>query len=459
MLGIATVADRRATYYLDDLGDELGRVAPAHAGDAASWVGRSAADLGLSGPVGASTLRAVLDGRDPRRGRPLVRSRRSVAAYDLTFCAPKSVSLLFAFGGADATRDVLASHNGAVVAALDHLERRALAVRRGTVDERTVVATDGMVGASFVHCLSRAGDPHLHSHVVAANLAHGVDGRWSAVDGRGLFAHARAVGAIYGTHLRAELSDRLGVSWSWRDGSGWELGGTDPLLGAVFSGRRAEVRQQLAVLGTHSRRAKRVAWASTRSEKDRSAPAQLASIWAARARVAGGWRLTPPAGRERPERHGDRLDEYRFAAAIARAGPSGVCRRDVIEAWSESLAGGTRAVEVDQAVEHWAPSAGEVGVAETRRAPSMCVPSPHLLRALGPRPASADAQPVWRHAAAVIDRYRTRWGVSHERGLGAERAAPMPPLHLADHIEVSRTIRDALIQMGEPARRDRVLER
>ena len=34
MLGIATVADRRATYYLDDLGDELARVAPAHVRDA-----------------------------------------------------------------------------------------------------------------------------------------------------------------------------------------------------------------------------------------------------------------------------------------------------------------------------------------------------------------------------------------------------------------------------------------
>ena len=51
-------------------------------------------------------------------------------------------------------------------------------------------------GAGFEHFTSRAGDPHLHSHVVVANMAHGVDGRWSAIDGRGLYAHARAAGAL-----------------------------------------------------------------------------------------------------------------------------------------------------------------------------------------------------------------------------------------------------------------------
>jgi hypothetical protein len=66
---------------------------------------------------------------------------------------------------------------------------------------------------------------------------------------------------------------------------------------------------------------------------------------------------------------------------------------------------------------------------------------------------------VWRGAAAAIDHYRTRWGVDHERALGSERATPLPPARLADHIEVSRTIRDALIRLGDPARRDRVLER
>ena len=42
----------------------------------------------------------------------------------------------------------------------------------------------GFVGAAYRHrTLRRAGDPHLHWHVLVANLAQGIDGRWSALDG------------------------------------------------------------------------------------------------------------------------------------------------------------------------------------------------------------------------------------------------------------------------------------
>ncbi|HXQ58451.1 MAG TPA: relaxase domain-containing protein, partial [Acidimicrobiales bacterium] len=47
--------------------------------------------------------------------------------------------------------------------------------------------------------------PHLHTHVVVANLGRGPEGRWSALDGRGLYAHASATDALYHAHLRYEL--------------------------------------------------------------------------------------------------------------------------------------------------------------------------------------------------------------------------------------------------------------
>lgn len=455
MLHLARVADQSARYYLDDLGDELRRVGPMHGADAGRWIGRGTTGLGLSGPVDGPALQALLGGRNPRTARPLAPAhRRSVAGFDLTFTAPKSVSLLFALGDRDSTEEVMAAHRNAVHAAVGHLERRAWAVRRGTGEDRSTVPAGGMVGASFTHCLSRAGDPHLHTHVLAANLAHGVDGRWSALDSRGPFAHARAAGALYDAHLRAELTGRLGLSWSWHDGRGWDVDGADPLLLAAFSGRAAEIRQELAARGSTSARARRVAWAATRDPKDPLKTSEdLAASWSRRASIAAGWRFERPT--ERTSRS-DRVDEHRFAAAIAACPPAGVCRRDVVAAWSEALAGGARADDLERAVDHWAPvEVGSLGVAEPRRAPASCVPAPHLFSALGPRPAAAEGQPVWQRAAAAIDHYRGRWGIDGDRRpLGADREhlAGLPYLRLAEHLEVCRTVREAVVRLGGATR-------
>ena len=63
------------------------------------WVGSGAEALGLSGRVSGEQFGALIAGRDPRH--PGVRLRASmqdpkVAAFDLTFSAPKSLSVLFA---------------------------------------------------------------------------------------------------------------------------------------------------------------------------------------------------------------------------------------------------------------------------------------------------------------------------------------------------------------------------
>ena len=425
MLHVSKVAGRGVSYYLDDLGAELDAVAPLHrGGDAGRWVGRGSIGLGLVGPVDSHALQALLDGANPRTGRPLVSTaRRSVAGFDLTFSVPKSASLIFALGDPETSEHVLAGHLDAVHAAMGYLERRALAVRRGTGEDRQTIPVGGAVAASFTHALSRAGDPHLHTHVVEANLAHGADGRWSAIDSRGLFAHARAAGSLHDAHLRAELTDRLGLSWSWHEGRGWDIAGADPLVLAAFSGRASEIRQELAVRATRSERARHLAWASTREAKvPWPSPSELRADWSQRASIAPELRLERPGDRGSPS---DRVDEHRFAAAIAACPPSGVCRRDVVAAWSSATPHGARADDLERAVDHWASVPdGAIGVVEPKRAPATCVPAPHLLRALGPRPAAPEGQPVWRRAAAAIDQYRARWGIEdHRHPLGTEVSA------------------------------------
>ena len=160
-------------------------------------------------------LRRVLDGLDPRDGAELrtSTSRARVAGFDLTFSAPKSVSVLFGLGDEELRARVREAHDVAVREAVGHLERSAAAVRRGH-GGAIVEEASGLVAAAFRHRTSRAGDPQLHTHVLVANLGRGVDGRWSALDGRRLYAEARAASFIYQAVLRGELTRTLGVEWT-----------------------------------------------------------------------------------------------------------------------------------------------------------------------------------------------------------------------------------------------------
>src|SRR5512144_326072 len=88
------------------------------------WLGTGCADLRLAGRVDAEALRAVLDARDPANPqRSLIICRRSyrVPGYDLTFSAPKGVSLLFALADPGLSLMVRRAHDAAVAAAVGYL--------------------------------------------------------------------------------------------------------------------------------------------------------------------------------------------------------------------------------------------------------------------------------------------------------------------------------------------------
>jgi hypothetical protein len=80
----------------------------------------------------AEELRAVLAGHDPVSGEQLARHpARKVPGFDLTFRAPKSVSLLWGLGERTTGAQVMAAHDAAVDAAVGYLERAAGFTRRG----------------------------------------------------------------------------------------------------------------------------------------------------------------------------------------------------------------------------------------------------------------------------------------------------------------------------------------
>lgn len=323
------------------------------------WTGAGATALGLSGPVEAGALGALLEGIDPQSGEVLRPARRAikVAALDLTFSAPKSVSILFALAGPDLSAEVVAGHTEAVGAATGYLEREAMRARRSVSGHRIEVPTTGALGAGFVHRTSRAADPHLHSHVVVANLVQDLDGRWSALDARGVFVLARTAGFLYEAHLRHELSARLGVRWRAVRNGRADLEGIEASVLRAFSRRRQEVEAHLESVGRSGPRAARIAALVTRPARDLDTPfEEISRRWHWRARGLG---VSGPSVVERvgARTQGeipysgpdiDRATEELLGGALLEAGRSGFTRADLLRAGCQTLRHGSSIADVER---------------------------------------------------------------------------------------------------------------
>jgi len=140
---------------------------------------------------------------------------KPVSGYDLVFSCPKSVSLVHALTEDERVRrEISEAHDASWQAALGYLERRACVVRRGKGGLVREYGA-GFVAAAFRHRTSRAQDPHLHTHVIVANMTRTDDAEWRALDGEAILKTYRlAAGYLYEAHLRHELTHRLGLEWT-----------------------------------------------------------------------------------------------------------------------------------------------------------------------------------------------------------------------------------------------------
>ena len=161
--------------------------------------------------VVADRSAAVLEGRDPQDGVRLVQVRKDrIPGFDLTFWAPKSVSVLFGLGDPGVVREVREAH--------DCVGRRRARVARtrgvcvSAWDQRCR-AVDGRVRRRGVRAPheSSCGPPAPYPR--PRRQPHQV--RRSAQCARcpPLFRQAQTAGYLYKAQLRAELTPRLGVEW------------------------------------------------------------------------------------------------------------------------------------------------------------------------------------------------------------------------------------------------------
>lgn len=343
---VEQVARGREDYYIG-AGEAQGR-----------WVGSGLASLGPLGEVSGEAVARLLRAEHPATGQQLRTpvAEGAVAGFDLTFRAPKSVSLLFGIGDRRTAELVADAHEFAVEQALRYLEREACQVRRGRGGTIRLQG-DGFVAAAFPHRSSRAGDPLLHTHVVVANEAFGPDGRWTALFGQPIYQHAKTAGYVYQAILRDQLTCGLGVQWQQVVNGMADIDGVSRGVIEHFSRRRQEIMQTMRDRGEHTARAAQIATLDTRRVKQHEVAVEdLRGDWRARAAEHG---LDPEdlqALMHRAQRPPlERRDRVEFRRRLL--GPDGLTRqastflpRDVLRVCAAHARAGATLAELDAQV-------------------------------------------------------------------------------------------------------------
>jgi conjugative relaxase-like TrwC/TraI family protein len=272
-------------YYEDGVDDYYTRQ-----GDGSVWQGRGAEALGLRGKVKTSRFHELLRGEvDPAARSSRTATRRDShnrLAIDLTFSAPKSVSLQALVHG---DPRIVRAHDRAVAHALEVAER--LAEARHKVDGSSrVERTENLIVAKFRHETSRAQDPQLHTHAIVMNLTQRKDGSWRALRNDPIVKSTKFLGAEYRTSLAAQLKD-LGYELRHGREGMFELAHVSHEQLQRFSQRAKDIERQLAKHGVERSTAttaqKQIAALATRERKAVVGREAIRQQWRTRAAEYG----------------------------------------------------------------------------------------------------------------------------------------------------------------------------
>ncbi|MCC6436160.1 MAG: relaxase domain-containing protein [Acidimicrobiales bacterium] len=306
--------------------------------------------------------RAEIDRFVDSRRQPQV-----VIGYDITFSAPKSLSILWATGSPEVRALCEEAFDAGVAAGVDYLERHAIWVRRG----RGYEPAGGMFAASYRHDTNRELEPQLHEHVVIANMASAADGRTQALDARGLFAHATTAGHLAEAEMQHH-TNRRGLAWTPTHRGIANVAGVSDDAIQTMSTRREQILSLTSELGTNSTHARQTAALATRAAKDHGVdPTDLRYRWTDRlAEVGFGPAELAAATTAAPARLWTPDDTRRLDAHLA--GPHGVTemvaifdRRDVICAIVDRTGGRLSAAEVIAHADRWLHTDAVIPLATT----------------------------------------------------------------------------------------------
>ena len=287
MLSMSAMSGGQASYYLGLAREDYYLEGGEPQG---IWFGEGAEKLGLLGEVESDQLYNLFDGLSPDGSRALVQLQKHDGkaehrpGWDLTFSAPKSVSVLWSQLSDDNRQKIQRAHFEAVKSALDYLQDTAAKTRRGkggSEFDRT-----GLVVACFEHSTSRALDPQLHTHALVMNIGVREDGTTGTVSSLSLFEAKMAAGALYRLELSGRLERELGIPVE-KFRTWFEISGVPEELINEFSKRRAAIEEELDRRGIRTAEGAAVAAIETRETKEAISRMLLFGDWQKDGQEAG----------------------------------------------------------------------------------------------------------------------------------------------------------------------------
>ena len=217
------------------------------------WFGTGASNLGITDYVTPKDYKKAYFGLD-RAGNSLRQqqvNKKSRPGRDLTFSAPKSVSLLALL---EPKAEIINAHRQAINRALEYVEENCIFTRTGK-GGREKQQTNNMIVAIFQHSDSRNFDPNLHSHCVIFNQTQGQDGKWRSMDNHQLYNQKMTIGMIYRHELGQQLLE-LGHSINWNQDGTFDIAGFNSEQLNHFSSRRTEIIDAVGIESSFKEKAK-----------------------------------------------------------------------------------------------------------------------------------------------------------------------------------------------------------
>lgn len=252
------------------------------------WAGEGAERLSLEEPVTRAEFEAALTGLDPKTQARLAalggQNKTHSAGWDMTFSAPKSVSVMWALSEKDVRERIEKAHVKAVLKATKSLEQTSAWARRGKggrVKERTA----GLLVAQFDHHTSRDLDPQLHTHSFIFNLAPRKDGTWGAILSRELYKAQKEAGFEYRNALANEL-ERDGFAIE-RTADNFRMKAIPERIEKAFSKRRQAIEEAAKTYGYDTAKGMELASLRTRQHKQKTETRELYGRWKSEANALG----------------------------------------------------------------------------------------------------------------------------------------------------------------------------
>lgn len=240
------------------------------------FYGGGARALGLSGIVKREQLRALFQGVHPVTGKRLVQNAETSSrcpGHDLTFSAPKSVSIAWVFP--EFRQKIQDIQQRAVQATLDYAEAHFTFSRVGSVrkDDWSVVRSK-LVAAIFEHVTSRDLDCSLHDHVLTLNLGVDENGDTRTILSHPFYENRNLLGAIYRSNMAYLLRTETGFGCV-RKGDSFEIRGFRRRLLREFSTRRKQIEREMKRKGESGGKAAAEATLNTRRTKKNVPPRSI----------------------------------------------------------------------------------------------------------------------------------------------------------------------------------------